>query len=108
MTRIARCCCGALRAEVAGEPPRVGLCHCMECQRRTGSAFGVVAFFPKEKVRIDGTSKVYVRRSDAGRKVEFHFWRVRRPVDDALAGDIGVGDDAAFVDDVRSPDRTVY
>jgi hypothetical protein len=41
---LRRCCCGALRAEVTGEPPRVGVCHCMECQRRTGSAFGVVAF----------------------------------------------------------------
>ena len=73
MTRIARCCCGALRAEVTGEPPGVGICHCMECQRRTGSAFSVVALFPKERVRTEGPSKVFVRRRDAGRKVEFHF-----------------------------------
>jgi hypothetical protein len=73
MTRIAHCCCGALRAEVTGQVPRVAICHCMECQRRTGSAFGFVAFFPKEQVRTEGPSKVYVRRSDAGRKVEFHF-----------------------------------
>jgi len=73
MTRIARCCCGALRADVTGEPPRVAICHCTECQRRTGSAFGAVAFFPKEQVRVEGPSKVYVRRSDSGRKVEFHF-----------------------------------
>jgi hypothetical protein len=73
MTRIAHCCCGALRAEVTGEPPRVAICHCMECQRRTGSAFGLVIFFPKKQVRTEGPSKVYVRRSDAGRKVEFHF-----------------------------------
>jgi hypothetical protein len=72
-TRIAHCCCGALRAEVTGEPPRVAICHCMECQRRTGSAFGVVAFFPKDQVRTEGRSKVYVRSSDSGRKVEFHF-----------------------------------
>ena len=73
MTRIAHCCCGALRAEVTGQVPRVAICHCMECQRRTGSAFGFVAFFPREQVRTEGPSKVYVRRSDAGRKVEFHF-----------------------------------
>lgn len=73
VTRIARCCCGALRAEVTGDPPRVGLCHCMECQRRTGSAFSFVAFFPKEHVRIEGPSKVYVRTGDSGRKVELHF-----------------------------------
>jgi hypothetical protein len=73
MTRIARCSCGALRAEVTGEPPRVGVCHCMACQRQTGSAFGVVAFFPKKQVHIEGPSKVYVRAGDSGRKVEFHF-----------------------------------
>ena len=73
MTRTARCCCGGLRVEVTGEPPRVFICHCMECQRRTGSPFGAGAFFPKEHVRIEGPSKVYVRRGDSGRKVEFHF-----------------------------------
>ena len=73
MANIARCCCGSLRVEVAGEPPRVGVCHCLECQRRTGSAFGIVAFFPKEQVRTEGPSKVYVRGSDSGRKIEFHF-----------------------------------
>ena len=72
MTRIARCCCGSLRVEATGEPS-IGVCHCTECQRRTGSAFAVVAFFPNEQVRVEGPSKVYVRRGDSGRKVEFHF-----------------------------------
>jgi hypothetical protein len=72
MTRIAHCCCGSLRAETTGEPS-IGVCHCTECQRRTGSAFGVVALFPKEQVRSEGPSRVYVRGGDSGRKVEFHF-----------------------------------
>jgi hypothetical protein len=33
----------------------------MECQRRTGSAFGVGTYFPKDQVRTEGPSKVYVR-----------------------------------------------
>jgi hypothetical protein len=73
MTRIARCCCGSLRAEVTGEPWIVAICHCTECQRRTGSVFNVSAHFPKQQVRIEGPSKVYVRAGDSGRKVEFHF-----------------------------------
>jgi hypothetical protein len=73
MTRIARCCCGALRAEATGEPSRLTVCHCIECQRRTGSAFGVGAYFPKDQVRTEGPSKIYVRGSDSGRKVELHF-----------------------------------
>jgi hypothetical protein len=73
MTRIAHCCCGALRAEATGEPALVAACHCKECQRRTGSPFGVSAYFPKAQVRTEGPSKVCVRRSDSGRNIEFHF-----------------------------------
>jgi hypothetical protein len=73
MTRIAHCCCGSLRAEAIGEPALVVACHCMECQRRAGSPFGVSTCFAKEQVRTEGASKVYVRGSESGRKNEFHF-----------------------------------
>ena len=73
MIRIAHCCCGSLRAEATREPAFLGACHCTECQRRTGSAFGVGTYFPKEQVHTEGPSKVYVRGSDSGRKIEFHF-----------------------------------
>jgi hypothetical protein len=73
MTRIAHCCCGSLRAEVTGEPALVAACHCMECQRRTGSPFGVGAYFPKDRARTEGRNKVYLRGSDSGRKIECHF-----------------------------------
>jgi hypothetical protein len=46
MIQIAHCCCGSLRADVTGEPAFVGACHCTECQRRTGSPFGVNTYFP--------------------------------------------------------------
>ena len=51
MTRIAHCCCGSLRAEATREPAPVAACHCMECQRRSGSPLGVSTYFPKEQVR---------------------------------------------------------
>jgi hypothetical protein len=73
MTRIAHCCCGSLRAEATGEPVIVAACHCMECQRRTGSLFGVNTCFTQAQVRTEGPSKVYVRGSDTGRTIEFHF-----------------------------------
>lgn len=73
VTRIAHCCCGSLRAEATGEPAFVAACHCRACQRRTGSPFGVSTYFPKAQVRIAGPSKVYVRGSDSGRQIEFHF-----------------------------------
>jgi hypothetical protein len=73
MTRIARCCCGTLHAEATGESAIVAACHCTECQRRTGSAFGVSTYLPTAQVRTEGPSKVYVRGRDSGRKIEFHF-----------------------------------
>lgn len=73
MTRIAHCSCGGLRVEVSADPDVVGACHCGECQRRTGSVFGVTAFFKKEHVRPEGPSNIYVRNGQEGRKVRMHF-----------------------------------
>ena len=73
MTRIAHCSCGALRAEATGEPILVHACHCTECQRRTGSVFGVSSFFPKSEVHTQGPSKVYIREGQEGRKLRLHF-----------------------------------
>ena len=50
MNRIARCCCEACEIEVTGEPVLNALCHCDNCKRRTGSAFGWSAYFADEAV----------------------------------------------------------
>jgi hypothetical protein len=73
VTREASCSCGQLRLVAEGEPVRVSVCHCLACQRRTGSAFGFQARFPSERVRIEGRSSEYVRVSDAGATRTFHF-----------------------------------
>jgi hypothetical protein len=49
--RTARCCCGQLSIRVIGAPVLNGLCHCEDCRRRTGSAFGWSAYFPEDSVR---------------------------------------------------------
>jgi hypothetical protein len=73
MTRIAACDCGRLRATCEGEPVRVSVCHCLECQKRTGSAFGVSARYPKDMVTAEGPSRQYARIADSGYKVTFDF-----------------------------------
>jgi hypothetical protein len=64
MTREASCSCGQLRVTVEGEPLRVSVCHCLACQRRTGSAFGYQARFSIEGFEVEGDYKEYIRYSD--------------------------------------------
>ncbi|MGK3987397.1 GFA family protein [Sorangium sp. So ce136] len=71
--RLASCSCGKLSAEVEGEPIRVSVCHCLACQRRTGSVFGAQARFSRENVKIKGHGKDFVRVGDEGTKSTFTF-----------------------------------
>ena len=73
-TREASCSCGQLRVHVEGDPVRVSVCHCLACQRRTGSAFGVQARWPIASAQITGESREYLRISDDGdEERRFHF-----------------------------------
>lgn len=71
--RTATCSCGQLKVTCEGEPVRVSMCHCLACQKRTGSTFGAQARFPHDKVTIEGASTEYVRVADSGNRVTFHF-----------------------------------
>jgi hypothetical protein len=71
--RHAACSCGKLAVSVRGEPVRISVCHCLECQRRTGSAFGVQARFRKTDVEITGESTAYRRIAESGNAITFHF-----------------------------------
>jgi hypothetical protein len=73
MTRDAACSCGQLRVTAEGDPIRISMCHCLACQRRTGSAFGIQARFPSGRVHVAGRYSDYVRISDDGEERTFHF-----------------------------------
>jgi hypothetical protein len=72
-TQIASCSCGQLTATTTESPIRVSVCHCLACQRRTGSVFGAQARFRSGSVEINGHSKQYERIGDAGSKITFNF-----------------------------------
>jgi hypothetical protein len=72
-TRTASCSCGQLSVVTTEEPVRVSICHCLACQRRTGSVFGAQARFPRECATIKGESRCYVRAADSGNKIFFNF-----------------------------------
>jgi len=71
--RTASCSCGQLSLAIDGDPLRVSICHCLACQRRTGSVFGVQARFNAGQVAITGRSSEYVRTGDGGGRSRFHF-----------------------------------
>jgi hypothetical protein len=71
--RIASCSCGQLRARAAQEPVRVSVCHCLACQRRSGSVFAAQARFASEAITIVGESAEYVRVGDEGTRATFRF-----------------------------------
>jgi hypothetical protein len=72
-TRTASCRCGQLRATVTGEPVRVSVCHCLNCKKRSGSAFAVQARWPSAQVQIEGQSKTFAIVADSGNRATFHF-----------------------------------
>lgn len=71
--RSASCRCGALRAECSGEPVRVSVCHCLACQKRSGSAFAVQARWPDAQVTVTGERKSWQSVGDSG-GVATHFF----------------------------------
>jgi hypothetical protein len=74
-TREAACHCGQLRLQVTGDPFVVSICHCLACQRRTGSAFGMQAAFRPDQVQVAGRFNDFTRVSDEADQKEhfFHF-----------------------------------
>jgi hypothetical protein len=63
------CLCGAVRYRVNNAPIVAAACHCTYCQRRTGSAFGLVSYFREQDVEImRGVLKTYEHRSDESKR----------------------------------------
>jgi hypothetical protein len=56
-----------------GEPVRISMCHCHDCQRRTGSVFGVQARWPVSQVTVSGEVSEYLRVGDSGGRLTFRF-----------------------------------
>lgn len=71
--RSCECRCGAVNLVCRGEPQRTSVCHCYECQKRTGSVFGVQARFPIEQVTLSGEVTSFSRISDTGNEVTYQF-----------------------------------
>ncbi len=100
------CQCGAVRYRVEGDPVSVGICHCTQCQRQSGSAFGMSFIVPKEAFQLSsGRLKTFTRTSDSGRPVVCAFcpecgtriYHETRWLDGVLNIKPGTFDDTSFL-----------
>ena len=103
--RTASCRCGQLKATVTGDPVRLSVCHCLNCKKRSGSAFAVQARWPADQVRIQGLSKGFVLTADSGNRATFHFcpecgsdvhYEINGKFDGLIAIPLGAFDDPYF------------
>ena len=71
--RIATCRCGQLRASCSGDPVRISVCHCLNCKKRSGSAFSAQARWPDDQVTIGGAAKTWSYKGESGNTAIFSF-----------------------------------
>ncbi len=68
------CQCRSVRYRLEGEPLGLAVCHCTECQRQSGSAFGMSLAVPISAFRLlSGELKTFTTVCDSGRKKECAF-----------------------------------
>ena len=110
--RTAACQCGQLRVSCRGEPVRVSVCHCLDCQRRSGAPFAMQARFSPDQVDVAGESRCWQRTADSGNTSEHHFchtcgsemWYHARPHRELFAIPVGAFADPGF----PPPEYSVY
>lgn len=68
------CLCGHCTYRVAGEPVQIVVCSCLDCQHRTGSAFGIgVWFHLNQVISLPKDIVHYKHFNENGRWVEHGF-----------------------------------
>ena len=71
--RTATCRCGQLAVTCQGEPVRISVCHCLECQKRSGSAFATQARWADENITLTGKRVEWERIADSGHRATYSF-----------------------------------
>jgi hypothetical protein len=64
-----RCQCGKITYDISDKPLTIHACHCKECQKRSGSAFGISMPIAKDKIKIRGELNSFERVADSGFKL---------------------------------------
>ena len=51
---LGSCLCGQVKISVRGDPIRIGLCHCTDCRKESGSAFTFYGIWPSSQFAHTG------------------------------------------------------
>tara|TARA_R110002074_G_scaffold160908_1_gene318449 strand:+ start:91 stop:561 length:471 start_codon:yes stop_codon:yes gene_type:complete len=62
------CNCGGVTYKIKNPPLLTYVCHCGNCQKRSGSAFGMGMVLPVDDIEIEGELACWERVSDAGNR----------------------------------------
>ena len=112
MVRVATCRCGALTATCSGEPVRISVCHCHDCQRRSGSAFAAQARFAAADVATAGDVRSWETVRSSRQWSRFHFCPTCGSTvwyeNEGLPGFVTVAMGAFADDDFPPPTASVY
>jgi len=73
MTHSGGCACGQVRYELEGEPIWTQMCYCSDCQRISGSAYGLNLMVVEPQLHIDGSTKSTFLPTGSGSGCENHF-----------------------------------
>jgi hypothetical protein len=71
--RKGSCLCGSVNVTLSVDPVAVGVCHCRDCQKQTGTSFSLVALVPLVGVEVTGELGRFDTRGDSGLAVERSF-----------------------------------
>ena len=102
-SHTASCRCGQLTATATGDPVRISVCHCLNCQKRSGSAFAAQVRFPADQVTMAGQFNTFTATGDNG-AAHFHFcpdcgatvYYSNDSIPDTIAIALGAFDDPYF------------
>ena len=68
-----KCQCGAVRLVVTGKPKNMVQCHCLDCQKSSGTGHASMAYFDSNDVAIEGKLVEYCVTADSGNKMTREF-----------------------------------
>jgi hypothetical protein len=67
------CQCGGVTYELTGDPAVVMQCHCLNCQKSSGTGHVPFAGYPQPQVKVTGKTKGYNYVADSGGTATTNF-----------------------------------